>query len=376
MTSLPPSVQTPPASRTRAAKPSTGLDRTERSIWIGILCTLLFHVLLFTLAPLFPTEKFVGTHSNLKAVMARKNKSFDFQLVNPPPAPVPPANPFKFVETNPEAPANEPDKTSNFSNRNQQSAQSEAAKEKDPENRPSVKGQDEVKNDSAIVSGEHAQPQQGAAVTPSAAQTPAEQQNAQQARAEQVPLEGNEDRTGKSEDGVGTKLSHNKAATTNADQLVEGSRDSKNANGALVASPEHSSRPQPKPRPRLSSARSTILTNRISGTPNVGVLGIDARWSEYGDYMNELIEIIDASWHKIVETSSVYPKSGTHVIVTFRLNANGEVVVQSVEETAGTLGVNQCTTAITTPQPYRKWTEQMVSVLGKEQTITFGFYYY
>jgi hypothetical protein len=377
MSSLPPPVQNPITGRPRAAKPSPVEERTDRSIWIGLLCTILFHILLFTLAPLFPKESFVGSHSNLQTVLARKNKTFDFQLVNPPAPPAPPPNPFKFVETNPEAPANEPDKTNNFSNRNQQSAQAEAAKEKDAENRPSVKGQDEVKNDSAIVSGEHAQPQQGAAVTPSAAQTPAEQQqNAQQARAEQVPLEGDEKKLGENKDGIGMNASHNKAATTNADQLVEGSRDSKSPNGALTASPEHTAKPQPKPRPRLTAARSTILTNRIQGTPNVGVLGIDARWSEYGDYMNELIEVIDASWHKIVEGSTVYPKSGTHVIVTFRLNANGEVVVQSVEETAGTLGVNQCTTAITTPQPYRKWTEQMIAVLGQEQTITFGFYYY
>ncbi len=368
-----------PRSRIPARKPAPEDDRPGRSVWIGVVCTVLFHVLLFTLAPLLPTDRLVGSHSNLDAVLARKTKTFDFQLANPTPPP-PPANPFKFVETNPDAPANEPDKTNNFSNRNQQSAQAEAAKEKDAENRPSVKGQDTIKNDSAIVSGEHAQPQQGAAVTPHPAPTPAEQQqNAQQARAEQIPLQGFDKTTGQSEDGIGTNDSRNKSASTNADRLLEGSRESKNESGALTAQKEHqTNKPQPKPRPRLTSARSTVLENRIAGTPNVGVLGIDARWSEYGEYMNELVEIIDQTWHGLVESSSIQPKPGTHVIVTFRLNSDGEVRIQSIEKSEGpdALATGQCTTAITVRQPYRKWTEQMIAVLGKEQAITFGFYYY
>ncbi|MFI5335165.1 MAG: hypothetical protein ACHQ5A_00135 [Opitutales bacterium] len=367
-----------PRSRTKAPQRSPEQDRPGRSIWIGLGCTLLFHILLFTLAPMFPTEKLVGTHSNVRTIMSRRNKSFDFQLANPPPPPQP-ANPFKFVETNPDAPTNEPDKTNNFSNRNQQSAQAEAAKEKDAENRPSIKGQDQIKNDSAIVSGDHAQPQQGAAVTASSSQTPAEQQqNAQQARAEQVPDQGFDKTEGKSEDGVRTNISRNKSASTHADQLVEGSKDSKSQTGELTASTAHTNRPQPKPRPRLSAPRSTILENRITGTPNVGVLGCDARWSEYGEYMNELIGIIDAEWHSIVEASSISPKPGTHVIVTFRLNSDGEVRIQSIEKSEETavLAAGQCTSAITVRQPYRKWTDQMISVLGKDQAITFGFYYY
>lgn len=366
--------------RNRPPEPKSPVkERADRSIVIGVVCTLLFHILLFTLAPLLPSEKLVGTHSNLNAVMARKTKTFDFQLANPPPQK--PANPFKFVETNPDAPENTPDKTDNFSNRNQQSAQAEAAKEKDPENRPSVKGQDEVKNDTAIVSGDRAQPQPGAAPTPTETQqTPGEEdQSAQQARAEQVPLEGDTKKLGDDPDGIGTNRSHSKSVSNKADNFTEGAKDSKNPEGGLINAPERTAhnKPQPKPRPRLAStARSTILSNRIAGTTNVGILGIDARWSEYGEYMNELIEIIDAQWHKIVEGSTVSPKPGTHVIITFRLNSDGEVSIQSVEETSGTLGVGQSTSAITERQPYRKWTEQMISVLGKEQEIRFGFYYY
>jgi hypothetical protein len=64
------------------------------------------------------------------------------------------------------------------------------------------------------------------------------------------------------------------------------------------------------------------------------------------------------------------------VDVTFTLNSKGEVKVTSVENFADDLAVGQCTSAITNPGPYRKWTEQMISVLGPETSITFGFYYY
>jgi hypothetical protein len=362
-----------------AAKRLTEDDGLRRPVTIGIICTILFHLLLLLGAPFLPIEKFGGDHSNLAAIAARKNKTFEFQLEPLPPTP-PKPDPFKYVETNPDAPANEPDKTNNFSNRNQQSAQPEAAKEKDPENTPSTKGRDEIKDSNAVVSGDHSKPQQGAAVTPSSSQSEEQQQQPpQQARMEQVPLTGFDKTEGKSPDGVGTTNTQTPTPTNNAPQFIEGAKDAKAIDGATTASHAQTNKPQPKPRPRLTAARSTVLANRPAGTTNVGVLGIDARWSEYGDYMNELVEIVDAEWHGIVDETNIHVKPGTHVTVTFRLNSKGEVTVQSVEKDpsdADQVIVSQCTSGISNRQPYRKWTEQMISVLGQEQTIVFGFYYY
>lgn len=361
-------------TQTARQKSPTELEPRERSIVIGIICTLLVHLVIILVAPQVSVDRLSGTHANLAAIAARKKKSFDFELAPLPVVP-PKADPFKFVETNPDAPANEPDKTNNFSNRNQQSAQKEAAKEKDPENRPSITGRDDIKSDSAIVSGDHSQPQQGAAVTPNTSMTAAEQQKSEQARAEQIPLNGTEKVDGKSPEGLGSNVSHNTAASNNATELVEGAKDSKFTEGGLTTTHE-TNKPVPKPRPRLTSARSTVLANRVAGTPNVGVLGRDARWSEYGDYMAELVETIDQSWHGIVDETRAHYKPNTHVEVTFTLNSKGEVKITTVENFADDVAVGQCTSAITNPGPYRKWTEQMISVLGTEQSITFGFYYY
>jgi len=363
-----------------AASPGTDSPMREpvnRSIAIGFICTLLFHVLLLCLAPLFPVEKFAGSHSNLEAIAkANRAKDFNFELTPPEPE----ANkrdPFKFVETNPDAPENTPDKTDNFSNRNQQSAQKEKPPEIDPENRPSIKGRDDIKNDSAIVSGDMARPQDGAAVT--AMQNAAESatpQAAQQARAEQIPLEGNEKIEGKSEDGIGSNKSHSQSPTTNADQFLEGAKNGKSATGGLTETPQvEDQRPKPKARPRVTQARPTVLQNRAPGVANIGILGMDARWSEYGEYMQEFIEIVQASWYSILDESRVSPRSGTHVFVTFTLNSDGEVSIVTTEETAGKPGAYACTSALTLRQPYRKWPKQMIDVLGNQQTLTFSFYY-
>jgi hypothetical protein len=108
----------------------------------------------------------------------------------------------------------------------------------------------------------------------------------------------------------------------------------------------------------------------------VGILGRDARWSEYGEYLNEVLEIVQIQWYKILRESQVSPPHGSHVEITFKINSKGETEIVKVEDAdAGKQGVFSCQNAITARQPYRKWTEQMIAVLGEEQQITIGFYY-
>lgn len=353
-----------------------GKDPASRSVGIGLACTIIAHMLLLGLAPYFPVKSLSSLNSNLAAIAAaNRARDFNFELASTSPEQEKPRDPFRFVETNPDAPENNPDKTTSFSNRNQQSAQLEKPTELDPENRPSVKGREDIQNDSAIVSGDMSRPQDGAAVT-AALQALAEvqAQAAQGARAEKIPLSGTEKAEGLSEDGIGSNISQSKSPSTNADEFLEGAKDGRADVGGLTAGAQID-RPAPRPRPRLTQARPTLLQNRVPGTSNIGILGYDARWSEYGEYMQEFIEIVQATWWGIISESRISPKSGSRVIVTFTLNAQGEVSIGEVEETAGKPGVYACTNALTVRQPYRKWTEQMIAVLGERQTMTFSFYY-
>ena len=351
-------------------------DPIDRSIGIGVACTILFHLLLLWLSPNFAFEKFSGVHTGIHVAKTNPGKTFDFQLD---PGLVPPErqkDPLRFVETNPDAPENTPDKTANFSNRNQQSAQPDPAKEKDPENRPSVKGQETIKNDTAIVAGDMSKPQSGAAASPESVKNDNTQQQAEQlARAEQVPLSGIEKSEGPSPDGIATNISKSKAPTTHADQALEGARDATNPDGGLVAVTQ-TSKATPKARPRLTAAMPSILTTRASGTTNAGIMGQDARWSEYGEYLHQMEEIIVAQWYRLNEESRVSPPHGSHVTITFKINSKGETDIIKVEDVdCGKQGVWYCQSAIQDRQPYRKWTEQMIAVLGDEQTLVFGFYY-
>ncbi len=352
-------------------------DSADYSIAIGLACTVLFHLLLVWLSPQFAFEKFSGSHSGISVTSANKGKTFDFELAQPG-VQEKEKDPFRFVETNTAAPENTPDKTTNFSNRNQQSAQEVAALEKDPENRPTVKGQDEIKNEMAIVSGDMAPPQLPNVTTPEKTQDDAQERAEQKARAEQVPLSGFDKTEGLSEDGVATNVAKSKNPTNNAEQALEGAPDAKDPTGGLV-NVAQSQRALPKDRPRLSSVslnRTTILSNRPSGVTNIGILGMDARWSEYGEYLNELIEIVQMSWYNILRESRVSPPRGSHVVVTFKINPKGETEIVKVEDFgSGKQAVFSCQNAITYPQPYRKWTDQMVAVLGDSQELTFSFYH-
>ncbi len=350
-------------------------DPTDRSILIGIACTLLFHLLLVLLSPQFSFNEFSGVHTGINVNRSKQGKTFDFEL-----APLTPPEkerlPTQFVDTNPDAPTNEPDKTENFSNRNQQSAQLEKPKELDPERRPSItNAQDKIKNDASIVSGDLSQPQVGAAAMPESTKTDEQEQRELKLQKEQATLSGHEKFEGKSNEGVASNVSDSKNPSTGADKNVEGAREANEADGSLVAV-NPTQKTQPKARPRLTAPRTTILTNRTAGVSNAGIIGRDARWSEYGEYLAELEEIVQVQWYHILEESRVSPPRGTHVEITFKINSKGETDIIKVEDfEAGKQGVFSCQSAIQARQPYRKWTEQMIAVLGNDQTLTFAFYY-
>lgn len=121
---------------------------------------------------------------------------------------------------------------------------------------------------------------------------------------------------------------------------------------------------------------STTVSKRATDTTNARVLGVDGRWSEYREYMQGLLDRVEKQWYRILQGSRVAPPRGSQVIVTFKINSKGETDIVKVEDSdAGKQGVFSCLNAITDPQPYGKWTEQMIAALGDEQQITLCFYY-
>jgi hypothetical protein len=111
-------------------------------------------------------------------------------------------------------------------------------------------------------------------------------------------------------------------------------------------------------------------------TTDIEVLGVDARWQKYGAYIKEFLQIVQVQWNRILREERISPQLGSSVVVTFKINSRGETDILKVEDAgAGKKEVVACLSAITYPQPYRKWTDPMIAEFGDEQEFKFTFRY-
>ena len=85
---------------------------------------------------------------------------------------------------------------------------------------------------------------------------------------------------------------------------------------------------------------------------------------------------VQAEFGKLNNESRLYPRDGSIVTVKFVLTAEGRISrIESVTGSATKSATYICTSAITNPSPYGPWSDNMKALLGKEQTVTFDFYY-
>jgi hypothetical protein len=363
----------PPPSRRPARRRWRALAPENRSIQIGIGGTLLVHLLLFLLAPQWLLHQVGGTATSLAPVAGAA--PFEVQLapeaVAPePPKPVPP----KFVETNPNAPENIPDQTNNFGAQNQQVAQPVPTPNGKSDTPASVGEKD--KPSTAIVSGLLTKPPLLPVVAPPPTPPTTDQRLARRA---QNPLPGVEPATGANPEGTGSTVAPAAPGAT-ANTRVEGNPSAIQDNGFTFGLPRNIDPQHPQPQPKLAEsaihARPTPLLNNFAGTDHTGLVAYDAKWNSYSEYLQRLIECVQEQWDKILEPSSLYPERGSRVQVKFRLNSEGKIAeIVSVTGTGNRDAESACVSAIVEPAPYGPWSADMITTLGKEQELTFVFYY-
>lgn len=110
----------------------------------------------------------------------------------------------------------------------------------------------------------------------------------------------------------------------------------------------------------------------------IGNVAIDARWSNYGAYLQAMIQTVQMQWERLLmqNLELANPAFGRTVKVKFLLNSEGRVArILKVDTTANTYVTRACVSAITDRAPYGPWTDDMKAVLGTEQEITFTFYH-
>lgn len=139
--------------------------------------------------------------------------------------------------------------------------------------------------------------------------------------------------------------------------------------------PAFATEPPAKPKPRLSSRPSGALKDQLGKARNLGVVGIDAKWSEFGAYLQSFLAGVHERWFAAIEKQRVAPRAGTMVAITFKLCAAGSVVVEKSEGATDKPAIEACVAALTVAQPGLKWTDAMVKKLGLEQRMTVQFYY-
>ncbi len=173
----------------------------------------------------------------------------------------------------------------------------------------------------------------------------------------------------------------------------------KPAQQAAAAKPSAPTPPSPQPQPQQQVAplmptqgadtpaprERKMVTRRASNGPlmksrgaasRMGAVGVDANFSEFGGYVERMLEAIEARWNQLGDRYGIAGEVGTTVQIVFKINAKGEVTDYLVKNSsASRTGTLICQDAILSRAPFGEWTLDMIRVLGDEQTVTITFHY-
>ena len=237
-------IVTPPLSHTvRRALARMWEEPESRSILIGIVGTILVHLLLMFIGPVLlrndPTPALVRPHA--------RPRQFSIQLapeMYKPPAK--PRMPKQFVETNPDKPEDVPDKTNNFASRNQQVAQ-EKPTPNGKSDRPAMEGEKDL-HSTQIVSGQLQKPVEQTPVPPSPVSPTESKLTAP--RQEQTPLSGFEKKIGAADGGYGTNIASPSDAPKDVPNKIDGLKNVPLIEGATDLQPSIDPH-HPRARPQI-----------------------------------------------------------------------------------------------------------------------------
>ena len=132
-----------------------------------------------------------------------------------------------------------------------------------------------------------------------------------------------------------------------------------------------------RPRASVPSGTYGLLLRRPVGVNRAGSIAVDARFSNYGDYTQRMMEAIQSSWWSIIERSRFEGVSRGHVVVSFILHRDGTVTDAKIRGTEVTRVMTlACKDAVMAPAPYDIWRADMVAMYGESDTVTINFLYY
>ena len=384
--------------------------REGGSVAIGIIATLVFHILLLLLMP----AEFI-------TFVAKENSFQELQIEILPPL-IPEIRIPEFIEANPLANQLTPEHTTKESFQNQRAAD-EITDSKSKSALPYVEG--EMPSSQKIVQGgqENAMPSreesarkvneilerpltQPAPLIPvetasasSAAQVAAEAQGEVKEKSEEkLPAQKGDaadpERMEDSDNGDAIQIEKSPAKEGQGEKSVKDDSkkfgketqlqekkkvEEKQTQKSNKESPQvEQALPAPKPRPSLSMRgyAGPLVDNKFRAEER-GVLAVDSKFSEFGAYLQRMIEAIARQWTLLGAQYDLSSTYGTVVIIEYFINSQGELTsIKILDSNATQTGTRLCEQSILSTAPYGEWSEEMFATFGgKEQSVRITFHY-
>lgn len=299
---------------------------------------------------------------------------------------------LRYVEANPEAPENEPDRKNTYSFRAQQAA--DEAAEVSKGDAPKVDGEDLSQK---IVQGSVEQPEptlsEGGVFAPPGEFGEDSTENDAAVPASTfmppMPLPSAPDfikQKPEVDEGPGSSLQISGLSQQvseehlDTDQPIQLYRPESESPQNQDTSAENSGTVQAKPMPRK---RVTLPPDLVYGplmrsegsTGRRGRIAIDATFSQFGEYERQFYAAVQAGWYQEIDFFQPIDTS-TRVVVRFRIQSDGTIdEVTILHSTASEIATLICQMALTKRSPFRPWTEEMVQVFGDERVMEVAFSY-
>lgn len=369
-----------PVTKSAGWHPFDEFRRERRAIsFIALAAALLVHLAVIVVLP----EEFVH-----RGGTGATDRGEPVELTLVPPDELNPDD-LRYVEANPEAPENEPDRKDQYSFRSQQAA------DQNPDESllraPNVDGEEDSQK---IVQGslQQAAPLEpgvyspaarggagegdagGEAGAPSVAAVPTPQPLPVPDFIRQSPID--EEGPGSNPDLSGEVNELTKAVDPAAPiDLYRPSQtevQSRAAGGGGAAE----ARPMPRERPRLDPEliQGPLMNSRGSAARR-GSIAIDATFSEFGEYQQQFYAALQVGWYQEIEFFQPID-TATKVYISFVLHKDGRITdLEVTRSTASDLATTLCENAIVKRSPFRPWTKEMVEVFGDQKTLRVAFHY-
>ena len=355
---------------------SNQFDRGQNDQWrislIALLITLILHIVLFMV---LPDELFMKQSVDDSA----RDEAIELALEQPDP------KTLQYVEVNPEAPENEPDRSNNYSFRSQQAADENP--DASPDDMPTVEGEEaSLKIVQGAVDSSESTPLESGMykLSEESVESQSESSDAAQPSLPILPVPDFIQQKPEVEEGPGSRLgisgSGKQVAREDtdaplqlyrADSANQQNQDSSRANDTTAES-------KPLPRKRLTLPPDLVygpLMRSKGSASRRGALAIDATFSQFGEYEQQFYAAVQAGWYQEIDFFQPIDTSA-RVVVQFRIHSDGTIdEVKVLHSTASEIATLICQTALTKRSPFRPWTEEMVKVFGQERVIAVEFSY-